>query len=288
MQFKFDKPEGKSKGTQGCLYGCTALLLLIMLSLAGGYFYFRDRISGIRELENQEKQLTEQFGETGDFTPAADGSVPPERVKLFISIRDELKPVQEKAIDAVSKLSKNVEGKDSEDTSFGEIFDIVTESVDLVPDIMKYVSKRNSLLLEKNMHPGEYLYIYSLAYYNYLGHTPGDGPDFKLVIDHNQTPDSTLTAHDVLVKREQFTRDKLNHIFRKILKNQVIAATQTDDKKLVNKIRNELDVLLENPYALPWESSLPESIKNSFSPFENELETSYNEKINPLEILPFD
>ncbi|GJQ64216.1 MAG: hypothetical protein SCALA702_32690 [Melioribacteraceae bacterium] len=285
MQFKFDKPDQKPKSGLGCLYGCAALLLVVMLFLTAGYFYFRDRLSGVTEVENLSKQLDEKYGTVDDFYPAADGGIPAERILVFLELRDSLKSYEAKASSALQTMSHTVDDNTKEgDAGISEIYSIVTSGLNLMPDLIDYIKAKYLLLDRFEMSKGEYFYIYTLAYYNYLGHKPGDGPDFRLVTDKHKD-DEAVEGEDVIIRREKENRDIINSKFRKILKNQIINASKTQDKELVLKVREEIDRLLKNPFSMPWENSLPVAIAGSFTNYRDRLENQYNFELNPVEIM---
>lgn len=285
MQFKFDKPSRNQKGRSGCLYGCAGLLLVVMLGLTAGYFYFRDRIGGVVEVENISNELTEKFGEAGDFTPGADGSIKPERIEIFLKIRDSLYNYRAAASSALTDISQAVaEDKAGEDKSIAEVFSIITSGLDLMPDIITYIKTKYRLQIENKMSRGEYIYIYTLAYYNYLGHEPGDGPKFMLVTDAQNDDEQEYKGEEAIIRRDKETRDKINGYFRKIFKNQIIAATLINDEKMVLKLRDETERLLKNPYALPWEENLPVEVEASFIKYRDRLDSLYSFELNPLEI----
>lgn len=285
MQFKFEKPEQKQRGGIGCLYGCAAMLLVVMLFLTAGYFYFRDRLSGVTEVENLSKQLDEKFGNVDEFYPSADGGISPERLEVFLNLRDSLNPFEAKAAAALESMSHAVDDNTKEgESGITEIYSIVTSGLSLMPDLIAYIKAKYKLLDQFEMSKGEYLYIYSLAYYNYLGHKPGDGPDFRLVTDKHKD-DESVEGEDVIIRREKENRDIINSKFRKILKNQIITASKTENRELVLKIREEIDRMVQNPFALPWESSLPVEIEGSFTNYRDRLENQYNFELNPIEIM---
>ena len=56
------------------------------------------------------------------------------------------------------------------------VFQVMGSGVGMAQDIGHLFEARNQALLDKGMGIGEYTYIYILAYYSWLGHSPDDGP----------------------------------------------------------------------------------------------------------------
>ncbi len=105
--------------------------------------------------------------------------------------------------------------------------------------LLDFVDARNQALVDHGMGVGEYLYIYSTAYYSWLGKDPADGPDFAVSDagdgdDHAGPGESrrfrwTADAGDkdpaeVRRRREAEVRRYLNRIETPMLANQLEAA----------------------------------------------------------------
>lgn len=78
----------KSKWFLGCGLGCAGLLVLVVLTMIWGIFLVGDSRRGYETAEKTLKNLEEAFGAPGDFVPAADGSIPAERLEVFLDVRE--------------------------------------------------------------------------------------------------------------------------------------------------------------------------------------------------------
>ena len=58
-------------------------------------------------------------------------------------------------------------------------------------------------LLEVGMGPGEYMYVYSVAYYSWLGKSPADGPSFTLVGDDGDNQGRQVGQDEFDVREER-------------------------------------------------------------------------------------
>jgi hypothetical protein len=61
----------------------------------------------------------------------------------------------------------------------------IREGVGALPKLARLHQERSVSLLDRQMGPGEYEYIYVLAYYSWLDQSPGDGPRFLKIGGNN-------------------------------------------------------------------------------------------------------
>ena len=59
----------------GCSIGCGAIVVLIGLLIAGGYFFFKNIVDEFKDTEVLMDTLTEQYGRVKDFCPNPDGAI---------------------------------------------------------------------------------------------------------------------------------------------------------------------------------------------------------------------
>ena len=159
----------------------------------------------------------------------------------------------------------------------------------LLKQIAGYLQAWNGAQLEGEIGFGEYYYIYTLAYYGLLGHSPADGPPFKMVNDNGYVFETIEPADGPVARayRDDLTRRSLNRLLLPVLRGQleVLAPAGADEAALQWQaaLAAEVAAMEADPHRLPWQEALPEQTAASLAPFRQRLEASYSEMVNALE-----
>jgi hypothetical protein len=160
----------------------------------------------------------------------------------------------------------------------------------LLPRVIDFVSARSEALLEVGMGPGEYMYVYSVAYYSWLGKSPADGPSFTLVGDDgdNQGRQVGQDEFDVREERREMVLTRVNETILPMLRRQLEAAAETPgaDPRWREQLAAEIEAMESDPFRIPWRDGVPEPIAKSLEHYRRELESSYSALCNPLEVVP--
>lgn len=273
----------------GCGIGCG--LILVVLGAVGtcGYFGVRKIIDKADSLEADFATLNAEFGRPGDFVPDPTGRIPPDRMETFLEIRDRMTPLREE----VSAIFLTLDGKDS--LSF---LDKAKAGFKLVPAIMDFMAERNRVVLEAGMGVGEYQHIYCLAYYGLLGKDPADGPGFAIHSDDQGDREVQFgwkgsgdgkDEEEVRRERARDLRRMVNRIQREILGNQLVAleargALEADDAAWRDRLAAEVDAMRSEYLRLPWETGLPDRIRESLEPYRSDLDATYDPMTSILEM----
>jgi len=276
----------KSTGAKwlwGCGIGCGLLIFIAAIIGGAGLFYMRDTIrdvgevfQGVAEAEESQDELTDRLGVIEDYVAPADGIISAARMELFLSLREGLREQQSRIESSVSGLRiGELEGRDP---SFGEVVEILGSLGALISPMVEYVSIRNRELLDRRMALGEYIYIYSMIYYSWLGHSPEDGPEIKgeRIVDGD---DSALGSRQI---RQRYRRYMLS-----ILRNQ-LEAISPEQVEWRHTLETELRGFEANPGRIPWRQGLPPDIEFILQPFRDRCEATYHGTTNCLELPPRD
>jgi len=291
----------------GCGIGCGVLVLAGVFLTAGGYFLVRNIVHEVEKIEAVNNTVIERYGQIREYVPEPDGTVDPGRLEAFLTIRDAMKPHRQEMEKTLSLLS---EGKKQISVSPVKIIKMIRSGVRLLPAIFDYLAKRNEVLLAEGMGAGEYTYIYTVAYYSWLGKSPEDGPPFVLMEadDEDDEDDDDWDRdwsfkkkdewdeYEVREMRGERTRRYLNYQLLAMLRNQVAAMESEwtsavghdsgDQARWKQQLAREIEALENDPYRLPWEGNLPETLAASLAPYRIQLEESYSAMCNPLELGP--
>jgi hypothetical protein len=247
---------------KGC--GCTLAVLLVVgvlalvvasLTMMGP---FRDAIE-VRE------ELDLKFGSQSDFTPAMDGTVPPDDMERFLAARRELMGMCARFEEAYDSLHTMDQFDGQDDPPKGEVLKAAFKTArglfGIAPVFGEFIQARNQELMDNGLGLGEYTYIYSLAYGDRLVdvHTEGD-----------------VTRMQVHVSRRLLT------LLQEMLRRQLDAAEPGSD--WAGTLEDEIRKLERQPGKVPWTDGLPPAIEASLAPYRQDLEENYCAATMPLEL----
>jgi hypothetical protein len=257
--------DGKTARRHGCL-----ITVAVVLVLGATVIFFAG--APIRKAKQREQSLNDSFGWAETYTPAANGSIPPERVEAFLRIREavighcsgfreileEITEVDEiendKEIHAGERASKSIR-------SLGRM-------LTLVQKYLAIVETRNEALLSEQMGLGEYIYIYLTAYSEQLAHE-ADSRFYRM--------------------KEAYVSDRTLDEFVSILENQVEAAENLKPGAVsandLSEIRAEIKALGNGSQHSPWPDGPPAASKSSLAPYRDQLVDLYCPGIVKVELL---
>jgi hypothetical protein len=273
-----DSSNGKEKG---CGFGCGSLSIIAVLFLVGSYFFIESKLNSINEIEAGFDQLKEKYGKIESFVPYTDGVVPSDRIIKFIEIRNSISEERMELEESLINLSKEL--KTLEDgESFFETLLVIRELIKTIPDIVDYLAARNKKLLEMDLGLGEYYYIYVSSFYGWLNKLPGSGTD-AIIIHRNENSISIgLTNDDKIPKysgeeaialRNQRITNEANKFIHRILSNLNNREITSGNDIIKSETFDSEKVRIEKSYL------------TNFKLFTEELEKSFSEIINPIEVI---
>jgi hypothetical protein len=282
------------KWVLGCGAGCAVVAILVAVALGFGAYFVKgvveEVVDEVERAEQAKSELVERFGRSRDFTPQATGVIPPERVGAFLAAREIMAPDREELESALALLSSTDDTAERQ----GGAIDKMRAGMGLVPRLIGYFTARNEALLEAGMGSGEYVYMYTLVYYSWLGKSPADGPPFTLVGDGDRdgarfrSDFGVENESDVREQRLERTLPSLNRLLLPILINQRAALDEFDggDEPAGwrSALADEIIAMETDPDRIPWQDGLPGVITGSLEPFRERLEAAYSPLCNTLEL----
>ena len=277
--------SGTRKWLVGCGIGCGFMILAAGGIGTCGYV----GVQKIRERADRMDEgfavLREEYGKPSAYVPPADGVPAPDRLETFLDVRAAMAPARDELAGVLTELDTDAGGPAG---VLGKIRAVLA----LLPRLFDFVDERNAALAEQGMGVGEYLYIYSLAYYSWLGHDPGDGPGFAVSGGDEQGGDAGFrwdTHEDdperVREERAAETRRYLNGLQETWLQHQLEAArVQGLDDAWVARLAAEREVVALASERLMWEQDVPAPIALGLEPWRGRLEEAYSPVMNVVEI----
>jgi len=276
----------------GCGIGC-GLIILVTAGVGGGlYFAFKDVASEADSIEESYEAMENTFGAPEDFTPNPDGSIAPDRMEAFLAARDATAESREK-MESILFLLDDDMANDSQKKK-GNALDKIKAGLQLIPASITFIKERNEFLMDHGMGSGEYTYIYSMAYFNYLEKPLTDGPSFQMTGDDDDDDDggvnwqvsSGRNEGKTRKKREKEIRRYLHKIQLSFLDNQMESVDTTIDGAdyWLEILQAEKAAMESARRRLLWEEDFPEAIRASLEPFRVRLDESYSPILNVVEV----
>jgi hypothetical protein len=268
--------------------GCAAVVLIVVALIVGAIQLFRSSLTGFEQADSVLEDVTEDYGPIEGFRAGPRGVIGSDRVESFLTARESITPAREEMEQTLAPLG----GDDSGDRPVGVSVRKFVAGVGLLGDVAHFLHQRNQALLDAEIGLGEYYYLYTLAYYSWLGKSPDDGPSFKLVGDRGYVLENLETLDEpeseVRGYRMEMARESLNRLLLPVLREQLSAVSDDDaDGDLQSwqeAIAAEVEAMEADAYRLPWQDGLPPVIESSLTPYRDRLEVSYSAMCNALEI----
>lgn len=272
----------------GCGIGCGLAVILVFGLGAAGFFGVRSLVKRAEGLDAARDSLTARFGEAEAWAPPADGSLAPARVEAFLAARRLMAPEREQA-------SRTLARPDGE----GGVTAKISAGVNLVPHLLSLIGARDRALLQAGMGPGEYRFLFAVAFYGLLGKDPADGPGFVVSGDSGDREGDNWTfgtrqgggggdPEEVRRRRGIDVRETLNAALGENLRRQLAALDAagpgTGDADWRAQLAAEVAALKAEPRRLAWEQGLPAGLRAALEPRRAELEASYDALTGALEL----
>lgn len=209
----------------------------------------------LQEAGRDLKELELKLGAEAQYVPAPDGSIPADRLELFLELRTTLV----KACGDYGKVQKGFESvetleqKDPEDIGdVGGVFkDLGSASLEITPFLARFFEMRNSALLTASMSLQEYAYIYAVAYHDQLL--------------------SEQTRHEIFSDGDALSPEA-SHLLKGCLLRQLDSAGSFPDPSM---IADEISAMAEDPERLVWQDGLPAALAESIRPFRDQLDSMF-------------
>ncbi len=276
-----------SKWLMGCGIGCGVVVLLLVALGTVGYLFVKSKVQGFAEAESAAAELARRYGRITDYCPDPGGPAA-DRIRVFLDARERAAAARRNLEASFAGLTDGIhQAKEGQD-SIPQIFDIISRGFSILPQLGEFQAVRTRALLDEGMGPGEYVYIYVLAYYSWLGKSPADGPGFRIQGNRGVVREDSRDGRDVREERRDELTRYVHRTFLAMLRNQCSQPDEGHAEAPPDPWRKVLDAeitaLEANPSRIPWQDGLPEVIEERLQPFRRRLEESYSPLVNPLEL----
>lgn len=271
----------RQKWLVGCGVGCGVLLLVGIGSCVIASLYLRHTFRGIQKATESQDVLTTRLGDIDDYVPPVSGAPAAEGMESFVRVREATADARA-AVEVV--LGQLPPSELSEDGSvIGKMRVGLDVLGDLIDSMGTYLETRNRVLLHEEMPIGEYVYLYTLTYYSWLGHSPVEAPRQK------QDPDGVRVGvfddNDALFGEGAVRRRYRRYIIAMLRRQRdSIGAEAGPGAAWRGRIDEELRRLEVDPGHVLWQDELSEVIELSLRPFRTRVEASWSAATNRIEL----
>ncbi len=273
--------NGKMK--KGCAIGCGVVTLVLFVIIGSVAFFVRDMSTDYKAVKKSEEALLAAHGGLLEYNPPSGGIPSAERLQVFLRVRRDQAEWRQNVALAFDEFLVQKEASDT--GGFKHFLGLLRSTTQMAPSLASFWSSRNAALMEHEMGPGEYSYIYCLAYFSYLSYDPGDGAqDSELDFGKNSRAGIQVDTHGEMTETER--RDAAwRHVHDLMLPMlQAVDRTNSSDDWL-RELDLEIAVMDESPLHYPWRNGAPRLLSDAFRPFRRELEQQYNVAVNPVELI---
>jgi hypothetical protein len=156
---------------------------------------------------------------------------------------------------------------------------------DLIDAIGTYVEARNHALVDRGMGLGEYVYLYTLTYHSWLGHSPGEAPEVR------EGPDGVrvgvFDGGDALFSEEAVRRRYRRYVLgmaRAQIGSTAPEAEAGEGEAGRARLQREIQRLEMDPGHVLWQDGLPEDMEAALEPFRPRLEATWSASTNRVEL----
>ena len=271
------------KWLTGCGIGCGVLLLAGIGACVVGALFMKHTFRGIEKAAESHDALVGELGPVDDYVPAADGVLASPRVELFVQVREATEGARREVETAVDRLPTPEFSE--EKAVIGRIRVGLDVLGDLIDAIGTYVEARNHALIERGMGLGEYVYLYTLTYHSWLGHSPGEAPEVR------EGPDGVgvgvFDDNDALFSEEAVRRRYRRYVLGMVRAQMGSTAPEAEagaGEAWRARLQREIQRLEVDPGHVLWQNGLPEDIEAALEPHRPRLEATWSAATNRVEL----
>jgi hypothetical protein len=284
MEMTPKKPA--NKWLIGLGIGCGGVVVIVILLVIGGYFLVRNATRGFRESDELMKSLTAKYGRLEDYCPDPAGAIPAGRLENFLAVRDATASVRAQLEESLESLAKTRDAGEGRDRSAGTVFQALKTGAGMVPQISDFLKSRAQALLAKDMGPGEYNYLYVIAYYSWLKKKPMDGAGFQFIGPGRNSMNAD--EQDALAVSKDMRLMRVHRLVLPMLQCQLRklgpAPAGGPRDRWRDALTAEVKAMEADHYRLPWADGVPAEVGDSLKPFRDRLEAGFSRMADVFEV----
>lgn len=163
-----------AKWQKGCGIGCLVLFSAAVILMGAATWYAREINGEYKEVQKTEDDLLAATEDLA-FTPPPDLVLRADRLEAFLAVRDSLAAPRFELVAQATEFAR--QRNRGRGRGLKEFLRLLDSGSELAPFYAAYWIQRNRSLLAHEMGPDEYIWLYSVVYYQWLQKDPADGRD---------------------------------------------------------------------------------------------------------------
>jgi hypothetical protein len=221
------------------------------------------------QVQEARNALLERYGEREAFVPDLEGRLRPERIELFVAVRESLIATRSEIGSRLEGFIGRTKGESWEGRSaFQKIIEgmsVAKGGVGLFREATEYIGIRAERLLDAGMGEGEYTYLFCLMTYSWLQWDPAQALD-----------EEWFEAHDMMDAIDEF-RSQHRRVFMKQLRNERrdledLSERSAAQEKALEQVSRALDEVRGDDF--PYEGAMPPAWTEALEPFRARFEAT--------------
>jgi len=248
------------------LVGCAIVSAVVVVLVVGVSLYFvswfKNASPDSDHLKEVRTELVERYGERDDYTPPLDASLDPNRVALFIDVREDLILTRIEIASGLDEfLDMMKEDKDRQRNPIQKLVhgvQMIKGGAGLVTQGLTYLGARSEKLLEVGMGEGEYFHYYALMAFCRLEWDPLSKLEPSVIKEFDMERDIEAMV------------DEYRRIFERQLRNERNALLAIDERSAEQERALELVSagLDAGGRRFPFQGQVPTEWLKIFEPYE--------------------
>lgn len=283
--------------------GCGVLLLAMLLIFGGFVFMAKQMGQQYGAVKELEEQLVTAGGPSTQLPDGYDGWPTAERMEVFLAVREgsaEWRHQVETSFAELLAANGAAEGL-AQSHGLGHFLKMFKASRDLAPVFAGFWVSRNQALLDGGMGMAEYIYLYCLTSYAWLGYDPADGATdaggflagmgATGAMMPDPAADGVSAAEEEAarrVQRQHWAWTQTNRLMTPLIQQAARAAAGSADPQRAawgQQLQNEARALQDNPQRLPFAEGVPAALAEQLAPYRTRLAAAYSATVNPIELI---
>lgn len=253
----------------GCGIVAGAVVVLLIVFGVISYTWFKSQVPNMDQVKESRNALIERYGEREAYVPDLDGRLLPERLELFVSVRESLLTTRSEIGGRLEGFIGRTKGESWKNRSvFQKIIEgmsVAKGGMGLFREATEYIGIRADHLLEAGMGEGEYTYLFCLMAYSWLQWDPEKALDTEW-----------FEAHDMMDALDEF-RSQHRRVFMKQLRNQrreLEAMTERTplQEETLQRVSQTLDDVRGDDF--PYEGNISPEWAKALEPFRGRFEAT--------------
>lgn len=274
--------SGKNSTIKIIGLGCGITSFVIILFIAASFFFIKNKLDDLNEMEHINEQMSSRLYQFPRFTDYNSFTIPDMELTKFFNIRDSIKSKNKQLIYNINEMDSKVQNLNM-DSGFLEMFGLIYTGINMIPEIMDYYKIKNEQLFINQMSLNEYQFIYATVYFLFAKIPVDSGPGFQISgsgsFNFDNKNINTYSAQMRQKRKSRITK-AINKIYRNYFEQAVI---NTSDPEFKLFARHELEKLKADSTNIHVQNKLRQILHDNLTEIKDKIFSSFIPQLNSFE-----